>query len=432
VLTRTATVALAGGWGQHGGHSPVSSHFGLGVDQFLEFQVVTADGKLKIANKLSNPDLFWALRGGGGGNFGVVTQVTFKAYPQMPILAHVWWINSTKANIAGMLGLTRSSAGLHDAVAYLMSEIPNLIEKGAGGYYYPFPNAYRGVSFLVGQNATEQYAHRLWDPVLNKMKSFDGMSEAVTKTHLFPSYQDFFAKTFADGSRNITKMIQESGLSSLLPLVGIPDAGVFSSKSDGLSAGRVAFDSRLLARKHLESLPSQPARVKRQLGFLTVYAVSGGKAHRPDDETSVNPAWRRAYAHCLTLHMAPFGGSAKALRELAPDTGAYGNEAFYGDSDWKQTFWGSNYGRLSEIKTRYDANMVFWNSPGINADHMEARNGRLCKRDALSKSAGNVAPQSDNQNNANILLSAVRIFGDGISYGGFPVWKQSPFTRPKY
>ena len=330
-----------------------------------------------------------------------------------------------------MLGLTRSSVGLYDAVAYLMSQVPQLIEKGAGGYYYPFPNAYRGVSFLVGENATEKYAHRLWDPVLDKMKSFDGMSEAVSKSYLFASYQDFFAKTFADGNRNITKMIQDSGLAGLLPLVGIPDAGAFSSK-DGLSMGRVAFDSRLLARSHLESLPNQPARVKRALGYLTVYAVAGGKVHRPEDDTAVHPAWRKAYAHCLTLHMAPFGSSAKALREIAPDTGAYGNEAFYGDSNWKQTFWGSNYDRLSEIKTRYDANMVFWASPGINADHMEARGGRLCKRDAPSSESGGVAPQSDNQNNANILLSAVRIFGDGISYGGFPVWKLSSLTRPKY
>jgi hypothetical protein len=347
------------------------------------------------------------------------------------MLAHVWWINSTKANIGGMLGLTRSSVGLYDAVAHLMSQLPQLIEKGAGGYFYPFPNAYRGVSFMIGENATEKYARQLWDPVLEKMKTFDGMSEAVSKSYLFPSYQDFFAKTFADGSRNVTKMVQESGLAGLLPLVGIPDAGALTSKTDGLSAGRVAFDSRLLGRSHMESLPSQPARIKRALGYVTVYAVAGGKVHRPDDDTAVHPAWRKAYAHCLTLHMAPFGSSVKALREIAPDTGAYGNEAYYGDSNWKQTFWGSNYNRLSQIKTRHDANMVFWNSPGINADHMEARNGRLCKTESASTQAGGAAPPSDNQNNANMLLSAVRIFGDGISYGGFPVWKQNPFTRPK-
>src|SRR5258708_5447694 len=130
--------------------------------------------------------------------------------------------------------------------------------------------------FLAGENATEQYAHPLWDPVLAKMKLFHGMSEAGSKSYLFPSYQDLFSKTFADGNRNVTKMIQESGLAGLLPLVGIPDAGVFSSKSDGLSAGRVAFDSRLLGRSHMESLPNQPEKVKRALGYLTVYAVAGG------------------------------------------------------------------------------------------------------------------------------------------------------------
>lgn len=57
------SVAPAGGYGQTGGHGPLTTRHGLASDQFLEFKVVTADGEVKVANKVANPDLFWALRG---------------------------------------------------------------------------------------------------------------------------------------------------------------------------------------------------------------------------------------------------------------------------------------------------------------------------------------------------------------------------------
>jgi FAD/FMN-containing dehydrogenase len=60
------SVAVAGGWGQTAGHAPFSTKYGLGVDQVVEYKVVTADGIQRVANEVSNPDLFWALRGGGG------------------------------------------------------------------------------------------------------------------------------------------------------------------------------------------------------------------------------------------------------------------------------------------------------------------------------------------------------------------------------
>jgi FAD/FMN-containing dehydrogenase len=63
---------------QGGGHSPFSPLFGLGADNVLEFKVVTADGKLVVANDVVNQDLFWALRGGGGGTWGVVVEATVK------------------------------------------------------------------------------------------------------------------------------------------------------------------------------------------------------------------------------------------------------------------------------------------------------------------------------------------------------------------
>ena len=70
-----AGVTLGGGMGLAG------RAFGLTCDNLVGAKIVTADGRIRTVNKHSNPDLFWALRGGGGGNFGVVTQFTFKIHP---------------------------------------------------------------------------------------------------------------------------------------------------------------------------------------------------------------------------------------------------------------------------------------------------------------------------------------------------------------
>jgi FAD/FMN-containing dehydrogenase len=65
----------------------LTASYGLGVDQVLQFKVILANGELVTANKCQYTDLFWALRGGGGGTFGVVTEVTMKVYPHMTIQA---------------------------------------------------------------------------------------------------------------------------------------------------------------------------------------------------------------------------------------------------------------------------------------------------------------------------------------------------------
>ena len=75
-VVQSATVGVAGytlggGWGYS------SRLFGLGCDQLIEAEVITADGQLIVANANQHEDLFWALRGSGGGNFGVVTSLTY-------------------------------------------------------------------------------------------------------------------------------------------------------------------------------------------------------------------------------------------------------------------------------------------------------------------------------------------------------------------
>lgn len=75
------SVGLAGGYTQGGGIGPLTSRYGFGADQVLEWEVVTVNGELVKATRYNNSDLYWALSGGGGGTYGVVVSMTVRAYP---------------------------------------------------------------------------------------------------------------------------------------------------------------------------------------------------------------------------------------------------------------------------------------------------------------------------------------------------------------
>lgn len=74
-----AELTLGGGFGN------LARRFGWAVDNIEEVEIVTADGMIRVANRTENPDLFWAIRG-GGGNFGVITRFTFRLHEVVPII----------------------------------------------------------------------------------------------------------------------------------------------------------------------------------------------------------------------------------------------------------------------------------------------------------------------------------------------------------
>lgn len=69
VVAGAGTVGTFGGWTAGGGHSVLSSTYGFGADQPLALEVVTADGRFVTASPTSHPDLYFALRGGGGSMY---------------------------------------------------------------------------------------------------------------------------------------------------------------------------------------------------------------------------------------------------------------------------------------------------------------------------------------------------------------------------
>jgi hypothetical protein len=98
------------------------TRFFTGVDNVLEITIVTADGNHVIANAYRNKDLFWALRGGGGGTWGVVTSVTYKTHPSTPFSAAFLSVNSTNAN------------STQNLLTEIIRLTPSLVEQGYGGY----------------------------------------------------------------------------------------------------------------------------------------------------------------------------------------------------------------------------------------------------------------------------------------------------------
>lgn len=122
------SVGIAGGYTQGGGHSALSTSFGLSADNALEWEAVTADGRAVKASPSENPDLYWALSGGGGGNYAVVLSMTVKAHPDA---------------VVGGASLTFSSADetiLYGAIEVFHAVLPAIICAGSMLIYWVKPS----------------------------------------------------------------------------------------------------------------------------------------------------------------------------------------------------------------------------------------------------------------------------------------------------
>ena len=366
------TVGCIGGWAQGGGHSPASRDFGLGADQILEARVVLANGAIVTANACENADLFFAIRGGGGGTYGIVISTTVKAHPPISVAAQTFSMAPlTEANIPQFM----------EALATIYENYPDLNDAGYSGYgswnvnsYAPVvgnsTTGYRHVIAVFGQTIAE--AQRIYAPVAAKLAPYNGTSLSLTASYLsFPSYATYYAT-----------------LSGVQEPVG----------------ASAAIGSRLLDRKALADSPAAlrqmlnaTAGTPGQFTSTNVALVSGGQVFKDaaDPDSGVNPAWRTSYLHSIVAEgWAPGADAAAqkavydditfkkvgAMRALAPDTGGYMNENDRFDPSFLQDFYGQSLAKLEKIKGKYDSSDLFYCPTCVGSERwVSDTDGRLCK-----------------------------------------------------
>lgn len=266
------TVGCIGGYTQGGGHSPASRDFGLAADQVLEAQVVLANGSIVTANACQNSDLYFALRGGGGGSYGVVTSMTLKAYPSTPVVGQTLTIAS----------LSTDTDALLEAITDVYEHYPTIMDGGFSGYgswsiNSPAPLftnvtiGYRHSIAIMDKSLTD--AQKVFEPVLTTLQKYNGTSLNVNITwYEFPTYAAYY-----------------QAMSGRKEAVGNANSAM-TSRMMGKSA---LTSSRTRLRNMINTIAGAPMEYTIQ----NVELVGGGKVltDGSDKHSSVNPAWRSTY-----------------------------------------------------------------------------------------------------------------------------------------
>jgi hypothetical protein len=145
----------------------------MGADNIIEAVIVTPEGEVVTANACQNKDLFWAIRGGGGGTFGVILSVTLKAYP-MPSVSLISLSMSAKNGT--------SPSSWYRFVAQAHGYLNLLQEAGVHGYYTMGGESLELQGALLLYDAKNETAEKLLAP----MRKFFDASNAIATSSLTP------------------------------------------------------------------------------------------------------------------------------------------------------------------------------------------------------------------------------------------------------
>ncbi|KIM38049.1 hypothetical protein M413DRAFT_13018 [Hebeloma cylindrosporum] len=338
-LAQGGSVGAAGGWVMGGGHSAFSPSLGLGVDNVLEFTVVLANGKLVTTNAYQHPDLFWALRGGGGGTYGIVLSATYQTHPNFALTTPTIQVNFTSPEIA------------QSVVTELFRLHPDLSDAGWGAYTWVFPEAMMAI--FVAPNVTVDEANKRFEPLVSHAMNATGGAVIYTAP-AFSNFTAWWKESFQGGP----------------PQVG----------------GNVEISSRLLPREMAKERPEEVARIALSLGVAT-NSVAGGAVSRVDPEsTGLNPSWRKAIAQVYIAEIWEEGANSTTilasrerlkqgtdlLDKLTKDSGSYLNEGSLYERDFKKSYFGSHYPKLKKIKDKYDPSSLFVVASGVGSDEWDA------------------------------------------------------------
>ncbi|KAH8115773.1 FAD-binding domain-containing protein [Phellopilus nigrolimitatus] len=335
-----ANVVAAGGFGQGAGHSAYSPLFGLAADNAL---------------------VFWALRGGGAGSWGVIVSATFRTFPTFEATMHTTNIMAPTSEIGGKV------AELHAQHIFDWDDVR------AGQYFYFFSGASRGFP----------------GSVLNLRTYFANYTEEQAVAAMKPLLDDARAMNLTVGPETTTTAIAND-------LVFVADDPI------GFDA---VLGSRLIPAKAYRNNASGIGDIYKFLldepiDQIGGHLVAGGKvAENSQLPVAVTPKWRTAKAHVSFLSSLAWSGrtvlpiaqieQAKnnvtyrwvpALVAMTGelDSGSYSNEANVREPDFQTTFYGPNYERLSAIKRKYDPNDLFIVGAGVGSERWDDKG--VCRR----------------------------------------------------
>ncbi|KAJ5124977.1 FAD linked oxidase N-terminal [Penicillium bovifimosum] len=316
------TVGCIGGYTQGGGHSPASHDYGLAADQVLEAQVVLANGNIVTANACQFPDLYFAIRGGGGGSYGVVTSMTVKAYPSKPVVAQSLTITPRSDD----------SEVLLDAITDVYQQYPDIMDAGFSGYgswsigNTTAASAKRAAVYIhivaaMGKCIAE--SKEAFDALFETLQKYNGSSLDISVAwYEFPTYGAYY-----------------QAMSGVSQPVGPPNSAMTSQMfgKSALTANRTAL------RNIIGIMAGSP----EECASNTVELVGGGKVLTDglDKYSGVNPAWRSTYIVNIVSRAWTDDADAQAIkndvtyvkggamRSLNPFLGSYMNEV------WTSSLW---------------------------------------------------------------------------------------------
>ncbi|MFD3487664.1 FAD-binding oxidoreductase [Streptomyces sp. NPDC058665] len=346
-----ATVGISG-LTLGGGHGVVSRAYGLTCDSLTSATVVTADGRRLIADAEQNQDLFWALRGAGNGNFGVVTELRFRTHPATTgVAANFNWPWSKARSV-----LAAWQEWGPDQPDEIWSSFHVAVGAGGGAGGGADPTV--AVSaFTLGseadlKNAADRLADRAgssasfvslrpgtYEEAMRAYAGCAGLGEDQCRLPgTTPGRRTNGAlrrETYAATSDFFDRSLPPAGIDALLSAVR--DFSRITA-ADGAGSGTITLTA--LGGAINRVAPLATAFVHRRSRMLAQYVASW----RPGTSGTAQRAWLRTGQGALRGHASG---------------AAYQNYTDPSLTDWRTAYYGPAAGRLKKLKERYDPGRLF-------------------------------------------------------------------------
>ncbi|CAH0051863.1 unnamed protein product [Clonostachys solani] len=364
------TVGVSGGYLAGGGHSPISSIHGLGSDQVLSVDLVTPDGRFITADETQNQDLFWAIRGGGGATWGVVTSMTVKVHEKKVMSGMTWDTTTVAMNVTDDQFWRAIEAYWSRYSEYLEANSYGYCRMSAlptGGY------AWRGLPWMIPGMKLVDFK-KLVQPLLDEWAAIG----------VDPKPKFFEHESFYDAWSNH-----------------------FPIERTGSPYARTA--NRLLPRENWEepeirNKTIQTIRSVVEEGAFLVHYNMKADVQPNTADSAANPAWRDLMMFTIigvtwdenttqdqvdVLNDKLTNDLNKRIKDVSPNGGGYLNEGDVMDPDFQKTFYGDHYERLLQIKKKVDPRDVFWAPTAVGSEgwyitdqnkYVTKQTGRLCPR----------------------------------------------------